>query len=365
MKRTAAALAFLALTSPAWAQQNRDAYRVPYKAWRDAADIEKDALSPPADFAARAQNAARAAQTYFNSRADFLAGQAQSPEQERWAATKFVRPETLLDTRPEVQRLFTVAGDYLTKTIGTFSGVKDPAIQQVRQSMERERAALNALNESINTRRAALKPLTDTGDDAELLRTAVSQNLTASSAGRTRLAEQVRREAILWSTYYNDLVEGATAATVPVTAAPNGGASSTTSAAPAKPVPVARPSMAGQFPMARYLGDWVFPSRGLFYGPQPESVDLTVTENNGRLTGSLTARFARTLGSTADPILRLTFDGPVQQGRSQTLPVMTESGVAGTIELIPGAAFNLLEVTFETTNSGNKITGANFVLLRR
>lgn len=366
MKRANLIVTLLAIGAPVWAQANRDAYRLPYKTWRETApQLEQDAGSPSAEFAPRADASSKAAQDYFNARAGFLAVPA---DQLRWAQTPLAKPGSVIDTRPEVQRLLSVASDYLTKTSGTFAGVKDPAIQQVRQAMERERAALTALTESINGRKAALEKVTEFTEDADALRAGVAQSLTIAAAGRARLAEAYRKEGAQWAAYYRDLIDGAlarpAATATPTTSAATGPAApAPTPSAPAKPAPVQR--TAGQFPLARYTGEWMFPNRGLYYGAQPESIELIVNEKDGRLSGTFSGRFILSPGNASDPVLRFTFDGPIQNGRSQTLAVKTESGATGTLELIPGSAFNLLEVTFETGPSINKIRSGNFVLLKR
>jgi hypothetical protein len=44
---------------------------------------------------------------------------------------------------------------------------------------------------------------------------------------------------------------------------------------------------------------------------------------------------------------------------------MTGDGTPGTIELIPGPAFNLLEVNFQTDPQPNKIRLGNFILVKK
>ncbi len=349
------------------AQANRDAYRIPYKTWREVApDLEREAGAPTPDFSAHVDASAKAAQDYFNARIAFLSAPS---DQLRWAQTPFAKQGSVVTPHPEVQRLLSVASDYLTKTIGTFSGVKDPAIQQVRQAMERERAALNALSDSIRARQTALTAVIESTEDADALRAGAAQSLAISNTGRARLAEQLRKESELWGGYYRELIDGALARppSTPSSGAPSSAATTPVSpavpATQAKPQPV--PRTAGQFPLARYTGEWMFPARGLYYGPQPESISLVVNENNGRLSGTMSARFILSPGNANDPVLKFTFDGPIEQGRSQKLSLKTEAGSTGTIELIPGSAYNLLEVTFETEPGINKIRSGNFVLLKQ
>ena len=50
---------------------------------------------------------------------------------------------------------------------------------------------------------------------------------------------------------------------------------------------------------------------------------------------------------------------------SQKFTLMTSDGAAGVVELIPGPAFNLLEVNFQTDPRANKIRSGNFILVKK
>ena len=348
--------------APLLAQANRESYRVPYQAWRDAAPtLEQDAATPNPEFAARVQATAQAAEKFLAARADYInAARADATTQTDWASKPLVHSEAMLTPRAEVQTMLTRANEFLNTTIGNFANVKDPAIQQVRQAMERERAALTALNQTLTARQPLLRDLTDNTSDADALRATVSQALKNASATREQLALHVRNEATAWTTYYRDLAEGAAS-----TARTSSNSGSPTS--PAKPTAlVQRASPAGQTPLSRYVGAWSYPARnGIFLGVQPQTVELLVREDGGKLTGTLVAKFLIPAGTSGDSNLRFDFQGPIQQTRKQTFPLMTPEGVTGTIELIPGSAINLLEVNFQTGANGNKFRTANFVLLKR
>ncbi len=354
--------AFLMLAAaPLLAQTTRESYRVPYQAWRDAAPtLEQDAATPNLEFAGKAQAAAQAAEKFLAARADFItATRADSTTQAEWAAKPLEHAEAMLAPRAEMQTLLSRAGDFLNTNIASFSSIKDPAIQQVRQAMERERAALNSLNQTLSARQPFLKDVVESTEEAEILRTTVAQALRNASSTREQVAAHIRNEAGAWTTYYRDLTEGAAStARVSSSGAPN-------PAAPAKPALVQRPSPAGQTPLSRYVGSWAYPARnGIFLGAEPQTVELLVREDNGKLTGTLVAKFVPS-ATVTDPNLRFDFTGLIQQTRKQVYPLMTPEGVAGTIELIPGAAINLLEVNLQTEANGNKVRSANFVLLKR
>jgi hypothetical protein len=98
---------------------------------------------------------------------------------------------------------------------------------------------------------------------------------------------------------------------------------------------------------------------------QPEFLDLVVHEISGKCTGTLFARFKLPAGSTNDPVLKFDFSGDFASTRRQTFPLVTSDGANGTIELIPGSAFNLLEVNFTTDPRPGKVRQGNVVLVKK
>jgi len=55
----------------------------------------------------------------------------------------------------------------------------------------------------------------------------------------------------------------------------------------------------------------------------------------------------------------------LRDGRNQVFTLQTGDGVKGTIELIPGNAPNLLEVTFQTQPERGKAQVGNMILVKR
>jgi hypothetical protein len=118
--------------------------------------------------------------------------------------------------------------------------------------------------------------------------------------------------------------------------------------------------------LARYVGAWTYPTLGAHYhGAQPESADLVVREQNGQASGSLSARFRLPPGSTENPLVRFDFSGTFGSTRAQRFAVTTASGATGTLELIPGPAFNLLEVNFSIADKPGTIHQGNFLLIKQ
>ena len=149
-----------------------------------------------------------------------------------------------------------------------------------------------------------------------------------------------------------------------VTGVSTGGAAGVRPVSPAPVTPSGR-SLA-PVPLSRYVGAWTYPVRNtLFYGAEPEFVDLVVHEENGQATGTLYARFKLPQGSSGDPILRFDFAGSFQNARSQSFSLETSDGAKGTVELLPGPAFNLIEVNFLTEARPGKVRQANFLLVKR
>ena len=63
--------------------------------------------------------------------------------------------------------------------------------------------------------------------------------------------------------------------------------------------------------------------------------------------------------------MRFDFSGALQTTRNQTFALETAEGLKGKIELIPGPAFNLLEVVFETDPKPGKVRQGNFILVKK
>ena len=122
-------------------------------------------------------------------------------------------------------------------------------------------------------------------------------------------------------------------------------------------------------PLVRYVGAWTYTTAGAHYhGLQPESVDVVVREENGQASGKLTARFKLPPGSTDNPEVHFDFAGAFGTARVQRFAITVGSGSTGTLELIPGPAFNLLEVNFNIGATGGKpgtIRQGNFLLVKQ
>ncbi|MEO8097048.1 MAG: hypothetical protein ABI811_05060 [Acidobacteriota bacterium] len=360
------------------AQTPRDAYRAAHQAWRQADPLlENKAGTPAPEFPVDVQRSADAAKSFATARTAFLASNAElSPAQQQWAAETIVRPQLLLAASAEEQRMLANATQFLSTAVTNFAAVRDPAIQQVRQAMERERAAIAALTEAMSARRKSLDEATGADQDAARAHDAAVKALLAGSTARAQITDQLRREAAGWETYYNLLLEGATLGSRTSSTPARAGTATVAGnlpgpnlpgpnlPAPAKPAAQPR-SQGNPSAAARFTGAWMYAPRGAFFGAQPETIDLNVSEENGRVTGTLRGRFVVPAGSGGDPAVQFTFSGELQTTRNQTFPLQTADGTAGTVELIPGGAFNLLEVNFQMAARTNKIRTANFVLVKK
>ena len=128
---------------------------------------------------------------------------------------------------------------------------------------------------------------------------------------------------------------------------------------PAPPAPIVRPPTP-----SRYAGGWSYPlNNGLFHGSQPEIVEVTIQESNGRLTGSAYARFR--VPNERPRSMRFQFSGPVRAGRTQAFNMETADGLKGTIELIPGPNPNLLELNFQTNPENGNGDSGNMILIKK
>lgn len=377
MKRAAgivlAAAAALAQDG-AGTQPDRAAYQAAYRDWRAAdPNLERDSATAGATLGARADPVAAEAAKYFGARKAYLDALAADAGQ-RAAALEAVPAPPAFEGNPSgyaASQRATIAA-----SIDAIANDPDRAIQRLRQSLERERAALLALSSALADTQNATGLVERTGANAEQARGKVAQHYRTLAAGLEQTALATGQEGTRWADYYRALSEGARAsavesAEVPV-AAPTV-ARMTPEPAPAaisNPAPAARIRSVTALPLSRYLGSWIYPTVGAqYHGAEPESVDMTVRENNGQAKGSLSVRFRLSASRSADAVVRFDFEGAFQSTRDQSFPLMTASGAKGTVELIPGSAFNLLEVSFTVEGRpGDKpgvIRQGNFLLIKK
>ena len=241
----------------------------------------------------------------------------------------------------------------VTRTIARFANDEDRGILQLRQSMERERVALAALNETIQARQKTVAASMQAATALEQARTKAAEVLGDQAAQRSRTLAQMEKESAAWADYYEKLAQAVQLASV---------VPPRLNSAPPPPRNDAVPAV----PLARYAGAWTYPMvNGVFHGAQPELVDLVVHAENGRAEGTLFARFKLPPGNPADPLVRFDFQGDLGATANQRFKLVTSEGTPGTVELIPGPAFNLLEVNFQTDLIPNKIRAGNFILVKK
>lgn len=349
-----AALATLALVL--WAQADRDAYRAAYRDWRQAEPaIERDAATAGAALGARADHAAAEAAKYWAARHAFLDRQEKDAEQDlAWLSSPVTLPP-VASTETDY-----VAGESaaVRRAITTLGDDPDPGIQRVKTMLNREADALTALNGKIVQRQNA-------ADDADIATAAIEDarrkaldQAHSLIAGDKQLVAEVTAETAAWADYYRKLSDGARG----VSASAAGPAALSAGPPDAAPrVPQITP-----VPLTHYTGDWVYSKAvGRFHGAEPEFVDLVVREQAGKCDGRLTGRFILPPGSPGDPILRFDFKGDFKNERVQTFPLVTSDGATGTIALIPGSAFNLLEIAVQIDAKPGKIRQANVILIKK
>jgi hypothetical protein len=335
-------------------QTGREAYKQAYDVWQQAqANLERDAGAGGAAQVAQADRSAAAAESFQATRAAYLKSSAQEAEQRR----RFLQtPATSLSldlAPPSAQDLATRELQTVTRAIARFTDDKDRGIQQLRQSLERERVALVALSETIQARQKTVTATLGATAALEQARTKTAQTFGDQASQFSRAVAQTEKEGAAWADYYQKLAQSIQAAN-----APPPPANITTNA----PRNVSVPGI----PLARYVGGWTYPAvNGIFHGAQPESVEMEVREQNGHVEGTLLGRFKSSPGNVSGPALRFTFEGDLTATPTQRFKLMTSDGTSGTLELIPGPAFNLLEVNFLTDPKANAIRSGNFILVKK
>lgn len=383
----------------------RDAYREAFKAWRqNDPSLERDAATTP-DLSARAAAEAAAAARYTTARAAYLrAAVAQANQAMLTLNSGRLTPEPDLAPATDLQRLVSESTEQVTAQITTYGGDADPALQPVRQALTRERSALVALSGAINDRQNAASKAAAAMIAVEQARTRTLEPFQAIAGGFEGAATGVEQEALAWAEYYRKLTEGAnaaiagsTAAPPAVTVAPANGASpapatvggvrinnparglAATDAATTGGVRINDPAGSGAprvnnpplaaapvTPLNRFVGSWTFPvTGGLYHGPQPDVINFEVKEENGMLRGTMDGRFWPFGDINAVTTLHFEFSGTPGTGRVLSFPLVTKEGAKGNIDLIPGPAFNLLEINYYTDRVPGKLNRGNLLLIRK
>jgi hypothetical protein len=347
-----------------WAQSARDPYRQAYRDWQQIdPGLERDAAKAVSTVPDRTGRSAQGSAIYTRALSEYLHLVAdQAAQNVLWLNDSAAPPAAALAPAENLQSVVAASDAVLGRTIQAFARDPDRGIQLLRQALEREREALSSVRTAIEERQKASADRERAFAEADAARTSALAQYEGLAAGFSEIAKVVDQEPQLWANYYRELAEGVKIALAPPPPAPAEASGS---------VPVARnPAAAVEspalVPLVRYVGEWSYPGRGgLFHGAQPESVQLIVTGENGRAIGRLGARFTLPAGTTGDPTVSFTFTGDFRPGRIQRFPLETVQGLKGVVELIPGPAFNLLEVNFSTDAAPARVTRGNFVLLKK
>lgn len=355
MKR---ALSVMLVLACAAAQTSREAYRAAYRAWREGdPNLEHDAGSAGASLDGRAQQISALAAAYGAARSEFFQQVASAQERRLgWLTTPPGAIAPLLDENAVT--LAAVEDRSVKRAMDSFAADPDAGIRELRGMLGREDAALTALGAAMEQRRRA-------AEEVRKADAALGQSQLAALDSYKTVDQAVKEagasagaETVAWAEYYRLLADGSRGVSA--------GAAATASSA--TPVAVATSPKANMppLPLARYTGAWIYPVQGgLFHGAQPEFVDLVVHEENGHADGTLFARFKLPPGSAGDAELRFDFSGDFENSRNQVFNLLTSEGAKGTIELIPGPAFNLLEINFQTEARPGKVHQGNAVLVKK
>ena len=117
-----------------------------------AANLERDAGTGGAAQVAQADRAGAAVVSFEATRAAYLKSLGQDAAQRRQILQTAATRSSPDLTPPAVADLAAAELQTVTRAIAKFATDKDPAIQQLRLSMERERVALAALSDTIQAR---------------------------------------------------------------------------------------------------------------------------------------------------------------------------------------------------------------------
>lgn len=412
-------LLIAAWSSPLWGQQGQVQSRA-LEVWKQTEPtLENDAIANAPTLGARSDKVNLEAGRYFAARRAFLNAVAAQFEKDANTLSGGSSP-----IAPDPDFRSRVAAQTNAVNTSLAAVVVNPSLDELKRALEAERGALAALGEAIRQTQDAQDGVVATQRKLETARVNLAAHMQDLAGLLKQTADETQNIAGNWSAYYRSLGDAvrrnpptvlqinnaaaANRAAVPA-AAPavasrtpvdivvvgpqprglvdrtpeataaagdralaadtptrNAQVTVTPAAAPiAASVRVPAPSEA--FPaLSRYTGSWVYPKSGEHYhGAHPSQVELTVLDTSGIVRGNFSARFLNDQGSKMDPSLEFSFQGRYQGGRSQKLDLVTNSGVTGTLELIPALDPNMLEIRFNTGENPGKVRAGNFFVVRK
>ena len=344
-------LAILVLVVCALAQEPRDAYQEAFQSWRRADPaLETDAATAGEALGIRAGKVSAEAAKYMAARKGFFDFLREATQEKARSLEPLLIESAQPDLVSRAEAGVSTETAAASASIAAIASDTDRGLQRLRQSFEEQRSALLALTSAMAVRRGAFAGVAQTAEAAELARSRVVEHYQTLATGLEQATQQTDQQAAERTEYYKLLADGARGI---VPAGVPGGPSVQTRAITA-------------VPPSRYSGEWAFLKASLLYsGPEPQLVELVVREDNRRATGAFTVRFKLPPDSHLDPVLHGDFTGTFQNTRNQTFSLETSDGAKGEIELIPGSAFNLLEVDLTIEPRPGKVQKANFVLVKK
>ena len=326
------------------AQNSRESYRRAYSDWRQQdPNLELDLATPnsnPQLLAARVHSVVDAAQRYCAEHAAFLRASAEAFHKE---TARFAEPVKIdSNITPGVDfHAFTAAEIKSDDTnLKIYEKDRSQAIAQIRQAIERERAALVSLNNTMDRRAAVSTKASAAQDGAERARAAMAQDDIDLDQSILEDANLANLESQAWLDYYQQLANVVAPTVTPA----------------AVPAPL---------PSLEYTGDWTFSENGAFTGIQPEFADLAVHDDDGVVKGSFYARFRLPSGEKGDPTVRFDFSGLMTSEQTQHFALQTNDGEGGYIELTRGHTPSELEVNFYAPFKAVLVQQANLVMRKR
>jgi hypothetical protein len=383
----AASVACAQQQAPDPVQTARDRYQEAYRNWRQSDPmLERDVTSGAPGVAARADKVSSEAVQYFAARRAYTELLRKDAVQNASALDPLPVP-SLQHLLAEVNVPAAISAvESSIKTVGASDA--DPGLRQLRQALEREKAALIALSAHIETSSKARSEAARAMEQAASIQSKVAAQYRALAAEWEQESSSGAQLSAAWSAYYRALsgaarafpeetpprelpppgpARASSAAVVPPGATGVAGATSPPPPTPAAATPPAALPRAALFaPQSRYVGAWTYPRKGGIYrGAELVSADLVISDESGTINGMLTARFKLPRGTKGDSDVRLTFGGPFRNAGFQSFPVKTSNGAGGTIELIPGPALYMIEVNFSTNDTVPAVHDANFLLVRK
>jgi hypothetical protein len=370
-------IAFLAFVQEGFTQQEFSASEAAYRAWRAShPSAETDAARTGFDAGPQLEKASTDEATYAAARRGSLEAVRQLLDKRLKEFSSLDIPERQPADPKPVDAVVAAQTAATNAAANAIADDSDRGLRPLKQALERERAAITALKNAVADQRKSADAMAEALAVVKQGQANIVTRYGDSVSNLEQDTERTAAQQLAWTEYYRLLNQASRI----ISGRETPSSLSATSIRPANPRTAGQPDRAPAvsnrltplvpsitpLPLSRYAGDWRYSTAvRTFKGLEPETANLSVVPQDGQFSGHLSVRFKASPDAPSDRTVQFQFSGAMQTTRIQKFEFQTADGTKGMLDLVPGTAFNLLEVTFEMEPRSGGVSKGSFVLIKK